>query len=132
MRYISHREFVSLYEQGQLTVSVDQFKAGDFILSPFSKNHYKYAHYFWNLLGFILLIGGIASIFFINWTIALAAIIIGLVIISAVRKSAGTFVMEQMLDDEEFWDYILLHKGAKIHDLSGETVYSQWLKDREE
>lgn len=32
------------------------------------------------------------------------------------RKTAAQFVLENMLESEEFWNYVLLHKGAKIVD----------------
>jgi len=45
----------------------------------------------------------------------------------ASRKSAASFVIENMIDSEEFWDYVLLHKGAKIIDNNGNEIVSGFL-----
>ena len=32
-----------------------------------------------------------------------------------------------MLESEDFWDYVLLHKGAKMIDKDGNKVFSKFL-----
>jgi len=46
---------------------------------------------------------------------------------SAARKSASQFVLQNMIESEDFWDYVLLHKGAIIQDKEGSEIGSEFL-----
>jgi hypothetical protein len=128
MKYISHSDFVQLYNKGVLTVAINKSKAGDFVLSEHSDTRYKIAHNFWSWLGLLLVVPAAAVLLFFNWVYAVASFISGLIIVSAARKSAAQFVLEQMIDNEDFWNYVLLHKGANIRDKDNEEIYSEWLQ----
>lgn len=128
MRYISHPEFVEEYKKGLLIVSVDKWKAGDFVLSKSSKTQYKFAHHFWTWLGIILTVPGTIILFFITWKLAIPSFFIGLIVLGAARKSAAQFVMAQMIESADFWDYVLLHRGVEFFDQNNVPVYSEFLK----
>ncbi len=128
MRYITHSQFVEEYNKGNLSVSVDKSRAGDFVLSEFSETRYKFAHNFWTWLGIALTVPGPIALLFVSWKLAVPSFFVGLVIISAARKSAAQFVVTQMIEREDFWDYVLLHNGAEIRDNNNEPVYSEFLK----
>ena len=123
MKYISHSDFVQLYSRGVLTVAINKSKAGDFVLSNHSTTRYRIAHNFWSWLGLLLVIPTAIVLLFFNWVYSVVSFTLGLVIVSAARKSAAQFVLEQMIDNEEFWNYVLLHKGADIRDRDNEEVY---------
>lgn len=125
VRYLTHNEFVSDYKLGKLTVFIDKSKAGDFVLSPFADKHNKLAHLFWSWLGIILMIPlPIALLFLTSWIHALGSFILGLTISTAARRSAAEFVLQNMLEDENFWIYVLLHNGAKIMDKNNNKILS--------
>ena len=127
MKYIDHSDFVQSYKNGSLSIKVDQSKAGNFILSQYSKPQYKLAHNIWSWLGILLTVPVAIALLFVNWLYAIVSFVAGIIIVSAARKSAAQFVVEQMIDNEDFWNYVLLHKGAKIQDNKGEDVSSEWL-----
>ncbi len=76
MIYISHREFVDLYRKEELSISVDKNKAGDFVLSDFSKTRYQVAHNFWNWFGLILAVPGAIALLFLHWTYAIGSFLV--------------------------------------------------------
>ena len=36
-------------------------------------------------------------------------------------------IMQNMLENEDFWEYVLLHKGAEIQDKDGNAIGSEFL-----
>jgi len=59
---------------------------------------------------------------------ALGSIVIGLMVHRAARKSASQFVLQNMLESEDFWNYVLLHKGAVILSKEGIEATSEFLE----
>ena len=127
-RLIDYQQFLEGYEAGELTVSVNKSKAGDFVLSEFADKHNKPAHLFWTWLGILLIVPSpIILLLFRKWVFAACSFVLGLIITEAARKSASRFVLQNMLENEDFWDYVLLHKGASIKDKEGREVTSEYL-----
>jgi hypothetical protein len=125
---ISFQEFVAGYNSHKFTVLVDNSKAGDFVLSQFADKHNKPAHLFFSWLAIALIIPApIVLWIFYGWIFALGSFILGLAIRSAAKKSAVQFVMRNMLENEDFWEYVLLHKGAEIQDKGGNEIGSEFL-----
>jgi hypothetical protein len=127
-KHNNYQQFLEKYKKGEVVVLVNKSKAGDFVMSEFGDKHNKPAHLFWIWLG-ILLIFPVSVIFWIifGWIHALGSIILGLIINSAARKSATQFVLQNMLESEDFWDYVLLHKGAVLQDKNGNEIKSEFL-----
>lgn len=123
LKYITHKDFAEGYKSGKLLVYVDKNKAGDFVMSPHADKHNKPAHLFWTWTGIILTIPLAIILIFINWKLAIPSFVLGFVVIKAARKSASQFVLNNMLENEEFWMYCLLHKGAKVTD-DKENIYT--------
>jgi len=127
-KLIDYQQFLQGYKTGEFTVLVNQATAGDFVMSKFGDKHNKPAHIFWTLLGVILtFLLPIILLVFQNWIYAIASFVLGLSIRSAARKSERQFVLQNMMESEDFWDYILLHKGAEIKDKKGIDLTSEWL-----
>ncbi|MBU0708452.1 response regulator [Patescibacteria group bacterium] len=124
---VSHREFVEGYSAGIFEVLVNRQKAGDFVLSRFGRTEQKLAHYFWGGFGIIMLSLVPLILLFIRWSLAPICFFIGCLIISATRKSAAGFVVQNMLEDEDFWDFVLLHGGASVKDNEGREIVSEFL-----
>jgi len=131
--YLTHEEFVEKYKAGNFTVHVNKWRAGDFVLSKFADKHNKPAYLFWTWAGIILTFPlPILLLFFTSWIHSLGSFILGLLINKAARESACQFVLQNMLEDENFWNYVLLHGGAKIKDKNNNEIYSAWLKKMRE
>lgn len=127
MRYCSHAEFLREYRIGKMTVLVNRSRAGDFVLSEFGRPEYKLAHYFWTWLAILCVLGGLLLWVFYSWKIGVGLLFLGIMLNSSARKSAGQFVLGQMLDNEDFWTYVLLHGGAEIRDAENRRVTSDYL-----
>ncbi len=125
---ISYQKFLERYKAGEIAVLVDKSKVGDFVLSEFADKHNKPAHLFWTWLGILLVFPTPIVLWFLfSWIHALGSFVLGLMINSAARKSASQFVLQNMLENEDFWDYVLLHKGAIIQDKEGNEIQSEFL-----
>ena len=128
MDIITHKEFVNRYKGGKILIYVDRNKAGDFVLSKFADKHNKPTHLFWSWLGIFLLVLLPVILFFIFWVYSIASLVLGLVVISGSRKSAEQFVVQNMIDNEDFFEYVLMHQGAKITNDQGEELKSEFLE----
>lgn len=127
MDNITHKEFVEGYESGRFSVAVNKNTAGDFVLSNFADKHNKPAHYFWSWLGILLVLPIPIVLLYFSWIYSLVSFISGLIISSAARKSAGQFVLQNMLNNEDFFEYVLLHQGAIVTDEHGKELRSEFL-----
>lgn len=127
-KLINYQQFLEGYKSGEFSVLVNKSKAGDFVMSKFGDRHNKPAHLFWTWLGIIMIIPlPIILLIFQGWISALGSFIFGLMINGAARKSASQFVLQNMLESEDFWNYVLLHKGAIIQDKQGNEITSEFL-----
>lgn len=124
---ITYQQFLDRYKSGQIFVHINKHKAGDFIMSDFASKKYKYLHTIivWSGILITFLLTFIS--FFINWKLAILSFIFGVVIIGISRNLSGKFVLSNMLASQDFWDYILLHGGAKITDGNGTELGSVFL-----
>lgn len=127
MKTLNHQQFIEQYKSGEITVLVNKNKAGDFVLSKFADKYNKPAHLFWTWLGIIIGIPLTIVLLFIYWPYAVASFILGAIINGAARKTAAQFVLENMLESEEFWNYVLLHRGAEIVDKDQNEITSAFL-----
>ena len=116
MKTITHQEFVNEYNAGKIQINVDKFKAGDFISSSYANKHKKTVYLLWSWLAIIMIIPLPIIILFYHWYYSVILVILGLIIFNVNRKSSGKLVIENMIESNDFWDYILLHGGAKIID----------------
>ena len=127
-KLITYQQFLEKYKKGEVIVLVNKSKAGDFVMSEFGDKHNKPAHLFWTWLGILLVFPAPIILWIIfGWIYALGSLILGLMINSAARKSAAQFVLQNMIESEDFWDYVLLHKGAVLQDTDGNEIKSEFL-----
>ena len=127
-KLIDYQQFLQGYKTGEFAVLVNKSKAGDFVMSKFGDKHNKPAHIFFTWLGIIMIVPlPIILLIFQGWIFAVGSFILGLMINSAARKSASQFVLQNMIKGEDFWDYVLLHKGAIIQDKEGNEIESEFL-----
>lgn len=120
---VTYQQFLEGYKAGEIMVLVDKTKAGDFVMSELADKRNKPAHLFWTWAGLIVMIPlPIILWIYQGWVYALGSLLLGSMINNAARKSAGEFVLENMLKDKRFWDYVLLHKGAVMQDKEGSKI----------
>ncbi len=129
---LNYQEFIEKYKVGEITILVDKNRAGDFVLSKLADKYNKPAHLFWTWLGIIVAIPLSIVLLFIHWPYAIASFVLGALINSAARKTAAQFVLQNMMESEEFWNYVLLHKGAKILDKDHNEIASAFLHKMEQ
>lgn len=125
---ITHQDFVEQYKKGLLNVHINKSMTGDLVLSKFGDKHNKPAHLFWSWAGIILTFVVPMVLLFVNWIYSILSFIFGLMVISASRKSAEQFVMQNIIENGEFWNYALLHGGAKVTDKEGNEIKPNWLE----
>ena len=119
---ITHQSFVEGYKAGKYLVYIDKNRAGDFVLSKPADEHNRLAHLFWSWIGLIVTAPLTIVLFFLSWWYSVVSLIVGLIIVRASRKSAEQFVMQNMLDDKNFWEYVLMYGGAKIKNEKDEEI----------
>ena len=68
---------------------------------------------------------------FKGWIYAVVTFIIGMIVSKVAFKSASEFVLENMQESEDFWDYVLMHKGAIMRDTQGNEITSAFLDKME-
>jgi len=132
MKTLTHQQFIEQYKLGEITVLVNKNRAGDFVLSKFADKYNKPAHLFWTWLGIVSAIPLTIVLLFFYWPYAIISFIAGIIINNASRETAGQFVLQNMIESEEFWHYVLLHKGAKIIDKNNNEITSAFLYKMEQ
>lgn len=125
---VTHIGFVEGYKQGKYLVYIAKKKAGDFVMSEFGQRRYSLAHQFWSWTGIIRTWLLPIILLFVSWIYSLISLLLGFAITRAARKSAEGFVLQNMLESEDFWDYVLLHGGANITDEEGNSITSKFLE----
>jgi len=131
-KIITFQQFIDGYKRGEFEVHVVKSKAGDFVLSKLGDKYNKPAHYFWTWLGIIMVVPlPIILWIFWGWKFALVSFVLGLIINNASRKTASQFVCQNMLEDEAFCSYVLLHGGATIEDAKGNQISFEMVKQAE-
>jgi hypothetical protein len=113
---ISFQEFIEGYRKGVFTVSVRKSTAGNFVLSKFADKHNKPAYLFFHWLEIILLMPLPIILLFMDWHYAIFPFIGGLIVRGGLKKSAIDFIVQNMLEDQNFCGFILYQDGAKIMD----------------
>ena len=127
--FINFQEFQEDYKAGSIIVLVNKTKAGDFVMSKFASKYNKPAHIFWTWLGIIMTFPlPIILLIFKTWVHAIGILIIGLMINNSAKKSAQDFVLQNMLENEDFWKYVLLHEGAVLKDVDGNDITTEFLE----
>jgi len=101
-------------------------------MSEFADKNNKRAHQFWTWAGLTMLIP-VAIILLISkgWIYAVSSFVLGLVINNAAKKSAEQFVLQNMIESEDFWHYALLHKGAMMRDAQGNEIITDFLLSKD-
>lgn len=122
IKLISHDDFVKGYRTGEYSIFINKSKAGDFVMSKVADKHNKPTHVFWTWIGIILTFPLPIILLFFSWIYSIISFVFGLMIVSSSRKSAEQFVMQNMIDDKNFWEYMLMYKGAKMVNENGEEI----------
>lgn len=97
-------EFVSGYHDGTVRAQVDRDRATRVCdNSPALPRRYRTAHLLLKNIMFLLIAGGLISLFWVPWWAGLCAVVMGVLIVPAVQKSAARFVLQYSLEDESFF-----------------------------
>ncbi len=114
---ITYQEFLDGIKAKILHVGVDRYKAGKFVMSEFGDKYNKPAHVFWRLVAFTLIFV-LPFILFIykGWVYAIGSLLSGFMVNRASYSSAVDFVKSNMLENEEFCEYVIENNGAVVYD----------------
>lgn len=108
-------EFVAGYRGGTVRVHVERALAMHVCdKHPSLPNRFRAAHSLWKIVSFLLLIGGIISLFWVKWWVGIGITLLGILMAPAVQKSAAEFVLEHALEDESFCMQMLEAKVIKV------------------
>src|SRR3989344_4652309 len=124
---ITHSGFVNQFREGKLSLYVVKSKAGNFIMSGYAYKGYKWVLRIFSWTGIILWLPLAIALFFVNWKLAILSFFTGMIIVGLSQNVAGSLAKQNMINNEDFWDYILLHGGAKIVDQNGNDLHSAFL-----
>lgn len=124
---INHSEFIDGYKNKSLSILINRNKAADFVLSVFADKRNKSAHYFWSYAAILLVFFLPIVLLFVSWKYSIISFFVGLFVSSASRNSDEQFIVQNMLDNEDFFEYVLLHGGAKILNSKGEEMKSEFI-----
>jgi len=102
-----HGEFVKAYKSGQITVAVNRRLALRSMKSPYVAKRYKVAHLFWTWIWFLSIPAGIVIMILVKWWIGLIVLVAGFFLPRAIQESSTGFVLEQALEDEEFYQFAI-------------------------
>lgn len=119
---IPHSDFVEGYKKGEYLVYINESKAGDFVLSKPANKHNKPAYLFWSWAGVLMSFIFPIILLFISWKYSILSFVLGLIVIHSSRKSGMQFMLQNMLEDSNFWEYVLMYQGANIEDKNGDKV----------
>jgi len=127
-KLVNYQQFLDGYKAGDIMVLVNKSKAGDFAMSEFADKGNKRAHQLWTWAGLAMLIPiPIILLIFQGWIYAVGSFILGLIINNAARRSAEQFILRNMVESENFWDYVLMHGGAIMRDAQDNEIASEFL-----
>ncbi len=65
---------------------------------------FRIAHHFWKAVACLLPIVGIVLLFFLPWWIGIILILLGIILMPAVQRSAAQFVLQRALEDADFFE----------------------------
>jgi hypothetical protein len=97
-------EFVSGYRAGTVRAQIDRGQAMSVCSdSPALPRRYRTAHLIGKNVALLLILGGLASLFWVPWWTGLAAVVLGFLIVPVVQKFAAHSVLQYSLEDESFF-----------------------------
>lgn len=100
-----YKNFQKEYKQGRISFAVNKMNMVGVACSSAMKKEYRRAVLFYSWLSILLISGGVISLFFGRWLLALLLIFVGIIVQSANRKSTAEFIVDYALEDYVFLKY---------------------------
>ena len=110
---VTFDNFVEGYKLRKIEIAVNPKTIPDSMSSPLMSTNRRLAHNLFFYIGVISFLS-IFPLALVSWVPALAAFLWGIVIFSATKKSAISFIAERMLENEEFFHFCLSNKLAGL------------------
>lgn len=102
---LSHEDYVTKVQSGQLNVRVNKSAAGYLFKGPLS--HHAGHQASLRFISFACLALGIGLFFFVPWWYAAAFVVFGLFMVSRAQRHAVDAVTLELLADEDFYNAVL-------------------------
>lgn len=128
LKNITHLTFKKEYNSNLLLIYINRKYINEFVTSQIANQNNKRAYIFYKRLSWVIIVL-MPIILFLKGLglVSLSPILVGWFILSANDKSGKEFLIDNMLDDEKFWNYITLNKGAYVVDKVGNYYLSDFL-----
>ncbi len=111
---ITHSEFVEGYKSGKLQAHVDRSLALRLMDTTAVAKRYRAAHMFWSWIWLLSFPAAVVLFVWVKWWAGLLALLFVSILFKAVRESACQNVLEQALEDEDFYRYAVDLGALKI------------------
>lgn len=112
---MSHDDFLVGYNNKTIRARVNLSRAmGVLAQSGTMPKKYRRAHWLWMNVAIILIVGGLASLFWVPWWAGLGAALLGIVLTPRIRESAGDFVLQYSLESPHFYNRMLQNEVIRI------------------
>ena len=106
---MQYAEFLELRRRGEVEAGISTNFA--LRLGEYLPARYQYAVVFWNVMGFVTLLCGIASIFLVKWWVGILVVVfVAPLIFAANKRSAVKHVLTHAEENEDFFN-LLVSKG---------------------
>lgn len=115
MKELTHKEFSKLHKEGKIEVGVRKYESIKLALSPLASKYNKPAVRFWfYLAGLLFIILPIPLWIFKGFFYGLGSFVLGMMVYRANKESTAQFVINNMLEDEKFYNFVMSHKDLVI------------------
>ena len=103
---MTHAEFVQSYRNGQAAAHVDRSLALQVMDTNLPAKRFQTAHLLWTWAWFLSFPVAIVLMIWVRWWVGLVVFVVGLMMPRAIKASAASFILEQALEDKEFYDAV--------------------------
>ena len=111
---MTHNEFVQGYRSGQLAAHVNKTMAMQLMNTTAVAKRYRAAHLFWSWVWFLSIPAAIACFIWTKWWIGIIVLVVGFMLPRAIKESAYQFVLEQALEDEQFFKLAIEAEALEV------------------
>jgi hypothetical protein len=112
---MEHSQFVTLFKENRIAVSVNFVKASNMINSSEFLRNEKFAHLFWSWVAILSIpTSFVIMYYFVWWSGLLFLFIVPPLLLNSVTKSAKQIIIEYALKDADLFHFLYFNETLKI------------------
>lgn len=112
--HMTHEEFVKAYNEKRISVKVNRSLAIQLMQTTAPAKRYQYAHIFWTWIWVLSIPAAIICFIWVKWWVALIVLAVGLSLPKAIKEAACQNILEQALEDKEFYNLAIELKALVV------------------